>query len=129
MLKHGVSMHKQAVLIQDALPFMEFIRPYMESIFEPFAYSGFIYENALAFIFRELIWQNTQCLVIGHEPEASGLRVVYNLLQQAMQRPTLHECFKHFIRVPIVYGDAELLVALSGRDLTIMYFIPQPLHY
>jgi hypothetical protein len=128
MLKRGVSMHKQAVLVQDVLSFREYLRPYIEEIWEPYGAHGFDYEQALAFIIRELIWVNTQCNVIGHD-EGYGYRMIYHNLQAVMQRPTLFECFKHLIRVPVVYGDAELVVALDGRDLVIMYFIPQPLQF
>jgi hypothetical protein len=129
MRKHGVSMHKQAVLIQDVLSFREYLRPLLQPLFEPYGYQGFLYEEAVAFIIRELIWQNTQCIVTGHNPNCEPYSSVYDRLRMVMVRPTLEMVFKQLIKVPIVYGDAELVVALNGRDLTIMYFIPQPLEY
>jgi hypothetical protein len=129
MRKHGVSLHRQAVLIQDVLSFREYIRPFLQPIFEPWAYQGYVYEHAIAFIIRELIWQNTQCIVTGHHPNHEPYCSIFDRLRMVMTRPTLEAVFQQLIKVPIVYGDAELVVALNGRDLTIMYFIPQPLEY
>jgi hypothetical protein len=120
---------RQAVLIQDVLSFREYIRPYLEPIFEPYGYQGFRLEKVIGFILRELIWQNTQCIVAAHDSNAWGYRAMFDQLQTAMQKPTLDGVFQHLLRVPKIYGDAELFVALDGRDLTILYFIPQPLRF
>jgi hypothetical protein len=128
MHKHGVSMHRQAVLIQDVLSFREYIKPYLDSIWEPFELSGFLFERAIAWIICELIWENTQNAVVGHN-SSDSYRSAFYQLQNNMTHPTLFECFKHLIRVPKLYEYTELFVALDGRDLTIMYLIPQPLQF
>jgi hypothetical protein len=121
------NVHRQAALIQDILSFREYLGPLLQPIFEPWAYQGYLYEEAVAFIIRELIWQNTQCCVMGHEPNLEPYTSTFDRLRMSMHRPTLEAAFKQLIKVPVIYGDAELVVALSGRDLVIMYFLPQPL--
>lgn len=125
-------MHRQAALIQDVLSFREYIRPFLGPIYEPWAYMGLGFEKAIEFIICELIWQNTQCNIERHDSNKWGYRQIFDQLHTVMlhaEHPPLEAVFQHLIKVPIIYGDACLTVSLSGRDLTILYYIPQPLRY
>lgn len=123
-------MHRQAVLIQDVLSFREYIRPFLGPVFEPWTYQGLVLEKAIEFIIRELIWQNTQCIVSNHHQNKWGYRQIFDELHTAMMQPNhppLEAVFQHLIKVPLIYGDAQMAVNLNGRDLTITYYIPRPL--
>lgn len=129
MRKQGVSMHRQAVLLQDVMSFREYIKEYMHPIWRRYLQHGFSYDEMLEFIIRELIWRNTQCVVENHHSSRYPYYNIFSELMYAMQHPTLEDVFRRLIKVPIVYGDVELYVMLGGRDLIIAYYIPQPLSF
>jgi hypothetical protein len=115
------------VLIQDVLSFREYIQPFLGPLYEPWAYQGLVLEKAIEFTIRELIWQNTQCIVSNHHQNKWGYRQLFDQLKTVMIQPPLEAAFQHLIKVPIIYGDAQMAVDLNGRDLTISYYIPRPL--
>jgi hypothetical protein len=124
-------MHRQAVLIQDVLSFREYIKPHLEPIMEVYYLQGHLFdpEAIIQYVIQEEIWMNTQMPLLNHERGRFPFTEIHANLKALMDRPSLSDVFNQLIRVPRIYGDSTLHVALNGRDLTISYTISQPLKF
>jgi hypothetical protein len=113
----------RATLIQNTTEFQAYLKPYLDSVMEPYASSGVAYEDALEWIVAEELELIYMLFDRKHQMRrrSNPYQWIYASLQTILPVP-LSVCVSYYIAAPRLYEDLEVVIGFQGPDLHIQYF-------